>query len=91
MIASLARKKCENEGSSGDVDENKEGRVSSAKGQVSVRRDSRADGCVRDPENSAKMKVHPAMLMKTSEGWRQAQGFRYQGLEFEFAAEWSKA
>ncbi|MGO8819210.1 MAG: hypothetical protein ACLQVG_31610 [Terriglobia bacterium] len=69
----------ENEGSSGDVDENKEGQVSGVRCQVSGA--GSPTGC-RTPHipaggipdklneaahrNSSKMKVHPGMLMKTN-------------------------
>ena len=66
-VGSARREKCENGGSSGDVDENKGGQVSGARCQGGT-----GDGLQSplDPHagKSAKMKVHPGMLMKTKDG-----------------------
>jgi hypothetical protein len=82
----------ENEGSSGDVDENKEGQVSGVRFQVSGA--GSPSGCRTPPipaggipdklneaahRNSSKMKVHPGMLMKTNKGRFQVSGARCQG------------
>ena len=73
------REKCEDEGSSGDVDENKEEQVYGVRFQVGALATGRGASELRElTRNNAKMKVHPGMLMKTQKSGFQAPGFRWE-------------
>jgi len=78
------REKCKNEGSSGDVDENKEEQVSGVRTRIGNRLPRPREPAAR---KSAKMKVHPGMLMKTKKGRFQVSGARCQGANRERVAE----
>ena len=77
-VGASRMEKCKNEGSSGDVDENKGEQVSGVRCQVPGRASGmgcRATGGMAVGKG-AKMKVHPEMLMITKESRFQVRGAR---------------